>query len=87
MFDRVFDSDDFISAEERINKADVARKHKEILDARKAESRRLLSYEAEAIDKLIKDAKWEDEVVMEVNDLPIVDPITASDMPKYNKRK
>ena len=67
--------------------ADVARKHKEILDARKAESRRLLSYEAEAIDKLIKDAKWEDEVVMEVNDLPIVDPITASDMPKYKKRK
>ena len=87
MFDRVFDSDDFISAEERIKKADTARKHKEILDARKAESRRLLSYEAEAINKLIKDAKWEDEVVMEVNDLPIVDPITASDMPKYNKRK
>ncbi len=87
MFDRVFDSDDFISAEERIKKADTARKHKEILDARKAESRRLLSYEAEAIDKLIKDAKWEDETVMEVNDLPIVDPITASDMPKYNKRK
>ena len=87
MFDRVFDSDDFISAEERIKKADIARKHKEILDARKAESRRLLSYEAEAIDKLIKDAKWEDEAVMEVNDLPIVDPITASDMPKYNRRK
>ena len=68
MFDRVFDSDDFISAEERIKKADIARKHKEILDARKAESRRLLSYEAEAIDKLIKDAKWEDEAPMAYKD-------------------
>ena len=83
-FDRVFDSDDFITAEERIKKADITKKHREIIEKRKIESRQLLKYEAEAINKLVQDAKWEDELVMEINDLPIVDPITPSDM---NHRK
>lgn len=84
-FDRVFDSDDFISAEERIKKADVSRKHQEIINKKKLEARELLKYEAEAINKLVQDAKWEDELVMEVNDLPIVDPITPSDMKQFKR--
>lgn len=85
-FDRVFESDDYISADERIKKADIARKHKEIIDRRKAEARQMLTYEAEAINKLVKDAKWEDEVVSEVNDLPIVEPSTVSDAPKRRRK-
>lgn len=85
-FDRVFDSDDFITAEERIKKADIAKKHREIIEKRKIESRQLLKYEADAINKLVQDAKWEDELVMEINDLPIVDPITPSDMNRSKKR-
>lgn len=86
VFDRVFDSDDYISAEERLAKAEIARKHKEIIDRRKAESRQMLKYEAEAINKLVSDAKWENELVMEVNELPIVEPNTISDMPKHRRK-
>lgn len=86
VFDRVFDSDDYISAEERLTKAETARKHKEIIDRRKAESRQMLKYEAEAINKLVSDAKWENELVMEVNELPIVEPNTISDMPKHRRK-
>ena len=86
VFDRVFDSDDYISAEERLAKAETARKHKEIIDRRKAESRQMLKYEAEAINKLVSDAKWENELVMEVNELPIVEPNTVSDMPRHHRK-
>lgn len=78
-FDRVFESDDFMTAEERIKKADETRRHKEIIEKRKAESRQLLKYEADAINKLVHDAKWEDEVINEVDQLGIVEPTSGSD--------
>ena len=78
-FDRVFESDDFMTAEERIKKADKTRRHREIIEKRKAESRQLLKYEADAINKLVHDAKWEDEVINEVDQLGIVEPTSGSD--------
>lgn len=79
--DRIFDSDDFISAEDRLRKMELARKHKEIIDKKRLQSRKMLVYEAEAINKLIIDAKWEEEdnITNDLGDLPIIDPITISD--------
>ena len=68
-----------MTAEERIKKADETRRHKEIIEKRKAESRQLLKYEADAINKLVHDAKWEDEVINEVDQLGIVEPTSGSD--------
>ena len=86
VFDRVFESDDYMSAEERIKKEDRSRKSRAIIEKRKAESRQLLKYEADAINKLVRDAKWEDEVVMEADQLEIIEPSTVSDMSKKHRR-
>lgn len=85
-YDRVFDSDDYISAEDRIKQADTSRKHKEIIDKRRSEARQMLAYEAEAISKLVRDAQWENDVVSEIDGLPIAEPSTVSDMPKHRRK-